>query len=127
MEEEDGMDESAPSFSPRVLSLILIRTVLIASDEETIIDDVCSTLIHLGSSCPLTGFQELRSILVVPLPVGCFLLVRSSLFYVAFQIPLCRLFRLFLILAILERCSTFPTTIAIASTYHGNPKASAAR
>lgn len=80
------MDESAPSFSPRVLSLILTLTVLIASDEEPIIDDVCSTLIHLGSSCPLTGFQELKAILV-PLPVGCFLLVRSSLFYVAFQTP----------------------------------------
>jgi hypothetical protein len=80
-----------------VLSLILIPTVLIASDEKPIIDNVCSTLSHLGSSCPLTGFQELRTILV-PLPVGCFLLVRSSVFYVAFQIPL------YLSQAILDTC-----------------------
>ena len=87
-------------FSPRVLSLTLALTptVLIPSDENPVIDDVCSTLIHLSSSCPLTGFQELRKILV-PLPVGCFLLVRSSLFYVACQIPLCLLFQ-----AILDTC-----------------------
>ena len=43
------------------------------------------TLPHLDGACPLTRFQELREIFD-PLPAGCSLLVRSSSFYVLFQI-----------------------------------------
>jgi hypothetical protein len=53
-----------------------LRVVLITSDEKSIIDDV--RLHH--SSCLrrlLTTFQDLKRMLVDPLPVGCTLLVRS--------------------------------------------------
>ena len=39
-EEEDGMDESAHFFFPRVPSLMCARLVIIPSDEKPIIDDV---------------------------------------------------------------------------------------
>jgi len=39
-EEEDGMDEGAPSFSPRDSSLTPTRLVLVTSDEEVIVDNV---------------------------------------------------------------------------------------
>jgi hypothetical protein len=62
--------------------------VLITSDEETIIDDV---RLHpdLYGVYPLTSFQELKEILVDPLPVGCTLIVSGSLFRVCFRIPIC--------------------------------------
>ena len=37
------------------------------------------TLIDLDGPCKLTSLQELKQILVVPLPVGCSLLVRGTL------------------------------------------------
>ncbi len=40
------------------------------------------TLIHLCGVYLLTRFQDLKKILVNPLPVGCSLLVGSSLFRV---------------------------------------------
>ena len=106
---------------------MLTRTVIITSDEQTVIDNVSPTLLHLFGACPLTRFQELREIFD-PLPVGCSLLVRSSSFYVLFQRFLHDIFfRLFLIPAIAEPCSTFLIIIVTVSTYHGNPKASAER
>lgn len=39
-EEEDGLDESAQFFFPRVPSLMCARLVIIPSDEKPIIDDV---------------------------------------------------------------------------------------
>jgi hypothetical protein len=56
----------------------------------------CS-LIDLGGPCLLTSLQELKQILV-PLPVGCSLLVRDS-FLCSCQIPLCRVLQ-----AVLDTC-----------------------
>src|SRR5947208_3041747 len=78
---------------------------------------------YLNGACPLTSFQELNRILA-PLPVGCSLLVHIPLFYFVFRLADAVSFRLFLTQPILEPCSTFLTTIAIMSTYHGNLRAS---
>jgi len=40
MNEEDGLDESAYSFSLTSPSLMLVRIVLITSDEKSVIDNV---------------------------------------------------------------------------------------
>jgi hypothetical protein len=62
-----------------------VYLVLITSDEKTIINNVG---LHLNPSLRLTFFQELKSILVNPLPVGCTLLVGSLLSRVCFRILL---------------------------------------
>jgi hypothetical protein len=71
------------------------------------------TLIHLGCVCPLTSFQELKEILVDPLPVGCSLLVCGSLFRACFRIPTCCVLQ-----AILDTCHS--GTLLDLPHYHCN-------
>jgi metacaspase-1 len=78
-------------FSPRYPSLMRVHLVIITSDEKIIVDNV---RLHLNSSLQrvsysLTCFQELKRILVDPLPVGCTLLVGNFLFRVCFRILTC--------------------------------------
>lgn len=82
-------------------------------------------LIHLDGVCLLIGLQEL----IPPLPVGSSLLVRSSVFiYIHDRISFYGVsFRLLLMLAGWEISLSFPMTIVIASTCHGNPRTSAGR
>lgn len=100
-------------FSSRDPCLMLACTVIIASDEQTIIDNVS---LHTSSSprrvSTNKGFQELKEIFD-PLPVGCSLLVRSSSFYVFFQISSWYFFQ-----AILDTCHS--GTLLDLPHYHCN-------
>ena len=62
---------------------------------------------------PLTRFQELKNILVDPLPVGCNLLVGSFLFRVYFYILICCVLQ-----AILDTCHS--GTMLDLPHYHCN-------
>lgn len=66
---------------------MLSHLVLIASDEKTIIDNVRLHPSLRRVSPDYCSTQELKEILVNPLPIGCTLLVRSPLFRVCFRIP----------------------------------------
>jgi hypothetical protein len=102
-------------FSLKYLSLMRVHLVLITSDEKTIIDDV---RLHLNPSLclhPLTCFQELKIILVDPLPIGCNLLVGSSSFRVGFCILICRVR---LLQAIIDTCHS--GTMLDLPHYHCN-------
>lgn len=71
------------------------------------------TLVHVYGVYSLTSFQELKEILVDPLPVGCTLLVRGSLFRVCFRIPICCILQ-----AILDTCHS--GTLLDLPHYHCN-------
>ena len=71
------------------------------------------TLVHLYGVYPLTSFQELKEILVDPLPVGCTLLVRGSWFHVCFRVPICCALQ-----AILDTCHS--GTLLDLPHYHCN-------
>ena len=119
------MDESTLSFIPRSHFLMRTCVVILTSDEDVIIDNVCFALPQRRLSANKVS-QELNRILA-PLPVGCSLLVHILLFYFVLRLAHAVSFRLFLTRPILEPCLTFLTTIAITSTYHGYLRASVGR
>jgi hypothetical protein len=72
-----------PLLPTEVLFLMFVRVVIIPSDEQPIIDDVCF-LVHSELVFWLTRFQELKEILL-PIPVGCTLVVRSLFDFLIFS------------------------------------------
>jgi hypothetical protein len=121
------MDESTLSLTPRSHFLMRTCVVIITSDEDVIIDNVCFAPGCLnGRACPLTKFPGAQSHSCSPsgwvLPPCTYLILLFR-----FKISSCCTLRLFLTRPILEPCLTFLTTIAIMSTYHGNLRASVGR
>jgi len=68
---------------------------------------------YLNGACPLTSVQELNNILT-PLPVGCSLLVHTSLFYFVFRLA----HAVCILQAILD--TTYSGTLLNLPHYHCN-------